>query len=271
MGLLINARVVDVPDVKIHTRADAAWAYLGSGDCRPRTRRTSMGMLIPPQLIVLHKTIADDPEKLIAGAGPSFRAGGEQDVAESWQQDPSYSGAHIVVGYDGTAACLADLLLVEAFHATTANPYSVGIETKELHGGGFYVASAQSMVSIVVTICDELGIQKQMPHLGSYKNRPIQRMINGGHDCVGVVGHRDQTDRRGRWDPGDYEFQLLAAHGFEQYDFDAGEDLATWKSRQLMLNSKGHNLVIDGVPGPATRGALLAEGYKNGIWVNGRS
>jgi peptidoglycan hydrolase-like protein with peptidoglycan-binding domain len=198
-------------------------------------------------------------------------ATGAEDTVETWAKDPAYSAAQLVSGHDGELVQIADLLFVETFHATTSNAYSVGIETKELAGGGFYEAAAHTTIAATIAGCDALGIQKQMPRLGWYRGQPIRRMINGGHDCVGVFGHRDNTDRRGRWDPGDYLFQLLAAHGFEQFDYDAGEDIATWKARQLALNQQlGTRLVVDGIPGAATRAALLAAGYKNGIWANGR-
>lgn len=269
-GMMVAGKPVDVPNVRVINSSDAAWAHPGLNDSRPRTRRTTSGALIWPQMGILHKTIADDPEKLLQGAGPSARAGGAEDTVEAWQKDPAYSGAQLVTGHDGTVVCVADLVFVEAFHAEAANPYSYGHETKELLGGGFYEAAALSTVLTTIAACDALGIQKQIPHLGTYGGHPIKRMINGGHDCVGIFGHRDQTEKRGRWDPGDYLFSLLAAHGFEQFDFDHGEDIATWKARQLSLNAQGAKLLVDGIPGPATRAALLAAGYKNGLWVNGR-
>ncbi len=269
-GLKINGKIVTVEGVRIINPDDAAWAHPGANDCRPRDRRSSSGALIMPTMVVLHKTLADDPEKVIPGSGPSARAGGAEDTVEAWQKDPTYSSAHLTTGHDGEVVQIADLGFVECFHATVSNQYSYGHETKELPGGGVYEAAAIATVLTTLAGCDALGIQKQMPRLGTYNGHPRRRMLNGGHDVVGIVGHRDNTEARGRWDPGDYLFQLLAAHGVEQFDFDLGEDIATWKARQLSLNAQGAKLVVDGVPGPATRAALLAAGYKQGIWANGR-
>jgi hypothetical protein len=270
-GLLIGGHYVPVEGVRVLGPGDAPWIKLGPGDGKPRDRRDIAGKLLAPQQWFLHKTIADDPEKVLPGVGPAARAGGAEDTVETWAKDPTYSAAQLVSGHDGELVQIADLLFVETFHATVSNAYSVGIETKEMPGGGFFEAAAFTTVAATIVGCDALGIQKQMPKLGSYRNRPITRMVNGGHDCVGVFGHRDNTDRRGRWDPGDYLFQLLAAHGFEQFDYEAGEDIATWKARQLALNAQlGIKLTVDGIPGPATRAALVAAGYKNGIYANGR-
>jgi hypothetical protein len=83
---------------------------------------------------------------------------------------------------------------------------------------------------------------------------------------VGIFGHRDNTERRGRWDPGEVVFQMLAARGVEQFDFAAGEDLEVWAKRQRELG-----ITADGVPGPGTVAALKAAGYVDGIWALGEA
>lgn len=257
-GLLIAGVIVPVAGVTIIGTHDAAWAHLSAGDGTTRTRW--------PQQWILHKTIADDPERMLPGAGPS---GGDEATAENWAADPKHSGAHLVTGHDGRVACLADLVLVEAYHATVSNPYSVGHETKELVGGGCYEAAMRSTVEVCLAGCRALGIQWQCPL--AYNGHPLRRMVNGGADLVGIFGHRDNTESRGRWDPGDLLFSMLKARGVQAWDFDAGEDLAFWRSVQLDLNSRGHGLVVDGVPGAKTTEALRADGYVDGIWALGRA
>lgn len=63
---------------------------------------------------------------------------------------------------------------------------------------------------------------------------------------------------------------MLRARGVEAFDFAQEEDIHVWQERQRELNKRGHDLVVDGIPGPKTTAALKAEGYRNGIWALGR-
>ena len=263
-GLLINGEIVPVPGVSIIGSHDAEWAHLSPGDCRPRRLA---GALVYPHLWQLHKTLADDPEVVLPGRGP---AGGARRTAAYWQGDPKHSGAHLVTGHDGETACLADLVLVEAYHATVSNLWAVGHETCELVGGKVYEAALDAAVRVCLAGCRAIGIQLQVPKLGSYRGHPHRRMLDGGRTVVGIVGHRDNTEDRGRWDPGDLLFEMLVAAGCEQFDLDSGEDLRVWQERQRELNRHGHRLVVDGIPGRKTTAALKAEGYVDGIYALGR-
>lgn len=257
-GLLVAGLVVPVPGVTVIGPHDAVWSHLSPGDCRPRT--------IVPHQIILHKTKGGVPELVRPGLGPRGRA---ERTADFWAGDPTHSGAQLVSGSDGVVGCLCDVVLTEAYHATVSNPYSIGIETYEEQGGIVYEAAIESTIAVVLTLVEHLGIQLQVPR--TYNGRPLARMANGGRDVIGVLGHRDNTDRRGHWDPGDELFRRLRAHGAESFDFDAGEDKAVWKSRQLALNAKGYKLDVDGIPGPATTAALRHEGYRGGVWALGKT
>jgi peptidoglycan hydrolase-like protein with peptidoglycan-binding domain len=141
---------------------------------------------------------------------------------------------------------------------------------KEKPGGGVYEATLDTAVKVCIATCRALGIQLQMPKLGTYTGHPIPCMSDegktpGGPDTIGIFGHRDNTERRGRWDPGEAVFQRLAALGVEQLDFAAGEDREVWASRQRALG-----LPADGIPGPGTVAALKAAGYTDGIWALGK-
>jgi hypothetical protein len=255
-GLLIDGIVVPVPGVTVV--GPGPGLELGRDDCQPRGRR--------PQQVTLHKTIADDPEHVMAGAGP---AGGAARTAAYWAQDPAHSGAHLVTGEDGVIGCLADLVRVEGYHATVSNAYAIGIETRERPGGGVYQASLDATVAAVLVICERLGIQLQVPR--RYGGHPLKRMADGGSNLIGIFGHRDNTERRGQWDPGDILFDMLRMKGAESFDFDDDEDRRTWKARQVSLNAKGYRLAVDGVPGPATTRALAMEGYRSGIYALGKT
>lgn len=259
-GLLIAGLIVPVPGVTIIGSHDAEWAHLSPGDCRPRSEPWI-------RQVILHKTLAGKPEYVIPGKGPIGRV---RWTAEFWQNEPKHSGAHGISGEDGLFACLADLIRVEAYDATVSNPYSIGFETRERADGAVYQAALDTTIAVTLATVEHVGIQLQVPKL-PYKGRPLRRMLNGGKDCVGVFGHRDNTVERGQWDPGDWLFHALIAHGAEAFDFDAGEDVAVWKGRQAELVRRGHQLVVDGIPGPATTNALKQEGYRGGIWALGRA
>lgn len=256
-ALLMDGELVPVEGVDIIGPHDTAWSHLSPGDCRPRAGR--------PRQITLHKTIADDAERVLEGKGPP---GGSERTARYWQDDPKHSGAQGVSGDDGVFACLCDLVRVEAYHATVSNPYSIGIETREIVGGGVYQAALDTTIRVTLAIVEHLGIQLQVP--SSYNGHPIQRMLHGGPDMIGVFGHRDNTEDRGHWDPGDLLFDMLRAAGAESYDFDRGEDRAVWRVRQIALNERGHRLLVDGIPGPSTTAALKAEGYRGGVYALGK-
>ena len=261
-GLVVDDKIVSVDGVSIIGPHEEAWAYLSPGDCTARDGW--------PFQWFLHKTIADDPERVQPGLGPSGDAGGARLTAEMWQQDGKHSGAHLITGYDGETACLADLVRIEAYHATISNRYSVGHETKEQPGGVVYQGQLYAAIAVCLAGCRALGIQYQAPRL-PYLGKPLRRFADGGRDLIGIFGHRDNTSDRGRWDPGDTVFGLLAARGVMLWDFDAGEDLAFWKPVQSDLTARGlYAGPIDGIPGRGTTAALKADGYIDGILALGK-
>ena len=255
-GLLVNGKEVPVPGLDIINGNDASWCRLSGKDSR--VRPTSW-----VRQIIIHTTKGDWPQSVLPGAGKGGKA---KFAAEMWRDDPTYSGAHIVIDNNGTVACLCDLATTESYHATVSNPWSIGIEMYQESGGGVYAAVYDAMVKLVPALCKIFGIQFQIPKQ-PYRNEPLRRMAKGGEDCVGVFGHRDNTDRRGHGDPGDEIFARLAAVGAERFDHNAGEDLDVWKKRQAELNASGARLTIDGVPGPSTIEALKATGYADGVWA----
>lgn len=254
-GLLINGAIVPVMGIMVVGPHYTKWAHLSAGDGQPRTTW--------PQQIILHKTLADDPERVLTGRGPG---GHPQRTAEYWDRDPQHSGAHLVV--DGNIiACLADLVLFEAYHANQANRFSVGIEHCEEPGGGIYEGVLDNGIELVKTAAPALGIQMQIPR--AYSGKPLERFADGGRTLIGIFGHRDVTDRRGRWDPGEELFWRLVAAGAERFDFAAGEDRDVWSKRQRWLNGRGESLTVDGIPGAKTTAALKRAGYQHGIWALG--
>lgn len=261
-GLLIGGDLVPVPGLSVIPPAGyggPGWATLGPDDYTAR----HTGWI---RQVIVHTTKGAWPQRVVPGAGLGDRA---KVVADFWRGDPAHSAAHLVVDLDGTVVCLADLARVEAYHAERSNPWSVGIEMYQLSDGGLYEATLDATARLVVALCDHFGIPEQMPR-GPYRNAPLRRMEmgsgstrsqSGGPNCVGVFGHRDNTERRGRGDPGDEIFTRLSALGFEGWDYDAGEDLAAGRRRQRVLNERGETLDVDGVCGPGTMAAVKRQGF----------
>lgn len=255
-GLVINGVEVPVPGLEIiNYKSGPPWCRLGPGDCRVRPTKWI-------RQIIGHTTKGKWPQHVIPGKG---KGGRDRVVADFWNKDPDHSGAHLVVDNDGSVACLTDLALIEAYHATVSNRWSIGIETYQELDGGVYEAAQTSTVILVRALCGLFGIQYQIPK-GPYRRHPLARLVNdGGPDAVGIFGHRDNTVRRGQGDPGDWLFEMLAADGAERFDFDADEDRDVWRARQASLE-----LPVDGVPGPKTWAALKAAGYQDGVWAFGK-
>lgn len=276
-GLLIAGLVVPVQGVTIHNPLDTKWCRLNPRDYKQRSTKWVRS-------IMQHTTKGIDPQHLVLGEGPP---GKDELVAKFWQNDPTQSAAHIIVDNDGTAACLADLATIQAYHATTINDWSVGIETYQNPGGVLYEAAIATTVRITQAICEHMGIPFQM-HGAPYRpGRIVERLKHGGADCVGVFGHRDQawkfpnqlgaTERviypdgyanRGRGDPGDLIMLAIRKAGAEPFDFEKREDLSVWMRRQQHLVNIGERLTVDGVAGPGTMAALRRRGLKNGRAVD---
>lgn len=258
-GLLISGQLSPVDGLTIIPPAShggPAWARLDRGDCTTRSTWVRQ--------VLIHTTGGDWPMPIAAGAGP----GGEcAKYADIWQTDPEHSAAHLVVDSAGTVACLCDLATTTAYHAEASNAWSIGIEMTQTHDGTVRAATIDATARLVQALCRLVGIPEQMPR-GPYRGEPLRRMEVttdghrhqlGGPDLVGVIGHRDNTSRRGRGDPGDAIWTALAALGFEGVDYDGGEDIKRGKARQRWLNADASRrgetwapLAVDGLVGPRT-------------------
>jgi hypothetical protein len=251
-GLLINGLVVPVEGLTILNPLDTEWCRLDPGDYH-RRRTPWVRQIIP------HGTRGDWPQPIIPGSGPGKRA---QLVADFWRGDPTHSAAQLVTDTDGVVACLCDLATTAAYHATVSNEWSIGIEQAQVGKSELYEATLRATARLIDALCDIFEIPKQMPR--GYDGKPLQRLLDGGPDFAGVYGHRSNTDRRGRGDPGDALFVELGALGFESFDLDRREDLFVWKRRQAKLNAMGERLTVDGIVGPGTMQAMHRHGFKSG-------
>lgn len=260
-ALLIAGRQVPVPGLTIIPPAPVgpAWASLEPGDYR--MRRTTW-----VRQVILHSTKGVWPQPIIPGGG---LAGRSQAVADFWRGDPTHSAAQLVIDQDGSVACLCDLAYVAAYHAEMSNDWSIGIELYQIAGGGVYQATLDAAALLVPAICDALGIPFQI-HSAPYHGKPLVRMERldaagrhqlGGPDVIGVCGHRDQTNNRGRGDPGDAVYAALIAAGAEPLDYSVGEDLRVGAARQTYLVQHGARITIDGLIGPVSLSAARRQGF----------
>jgi hypothetical protein len=266
-GLLIGGVEVPVPGVEIvNCKSGPPWCRLGPEDYRTRMEKWVRS-------IGLHSTKGKWPQKIVPGEGPD---GMEEVVARYWRESAEgkkrQSAAQIVVGCQANeAACLGDLLRQMAHHAERANPFSFGIEMYQLADGTIFQATIDTTVRILATVCNlwrtrpELGLAIPFQIVGDrYAGKPLQRLVNGGPDVIGIWGHRDQTDDRGAGDPGDAIYSATMNAGAESFCYAAGGDLGAWGSRQRKLNAMGEKLNIDGLAGPGTMAALRRRGFIDG-------
>lgn len=261
-GILFGDQIVPIYGVNVVPPAShggPAWARLDAGDYA--VRRTSW-----IRQIILHTTKGIWPQTVIPGAGPP---GHGESVARFWQGDPTHSSAPIVVDCDGTVACLSDLARTAPYHAEMSNDWSIGIEMYQLADGSLYEATLKATAQLVLGLAWLARVPLQVP-AGPYRNIPLARMETrsgetrrqtGGPNLVGVFGHRDNTERRGRGDPGDAIFDELELLGAERLDFNAEQDLDVGRDRQMALNARGEHLTVDGVCGPGSWAAMLRQGF----------
>lgn len=263
-GLLIAGLVVPVPGFTVIGPHDTSWAFLSPGD---GCARSTM-----PDKIMVHRSIGDDPDHVLKGAGPSADAGGARRTAAFWAGDPKHSGAGVVIGLDGEIACLCDLVRFETYNARACNPWAIGIELHEQPGGVLYQRQLDALVATVWTIAEHTGIQLQVP--SGYSGQPLRRFAadgGRGRGLVGVFGHRDQSDERGHWDPGDAAMQAMIDAGAHAFDFDGRADVAWWMAVQQDLAArKLYSGAIDGIPGAQTCAALKLDGYRGGVYALGK-
>lgn len=221
--------------------------------------------------VVLHTTKGlpgsndEPPQQILPGLGDPVDAG--QRVARYWSRDGRQAGAHLIVDFDGRVSQTADLRDEMTWHCPGHNTSSIGVEIYQGSNAELY----EGQLDVVVRLCDwitkKFRIQRQIPF--RYLDGPVPRFLvtkdspNPASDVVGVIGHRDAAKNRGPGDPGSAVFYRLGRAGYEPFDFSVYEDRETWRRRQRDLGIADP----DGIPGPATCEALVANGFETGLWV----
>jgi hypothetical protein len=219
--------------------------------------------------IVLH-TVHGKVGKLLPGLSkPSTRAESFAKYQANTSRDVSWD---YTIDTDGTIVVSNDPVKHYTWHATSVNPFTIGIELVQEDNGDLYAGQMDVAVCFLDLLTRELAdrghpIQRQIPL--TMDSEPVKGVIkrladaNSAKSVVGIYGHRNQTTNRGVGDPGDFIFRALHDAGYKGFNLEAQEDLIFWKSIQERLG-----LPADGVPGPATQRALLNANHKHGLWVS---
>lgn len=271
-GLLVAGRIVPVPGLTIVNPRDASFARLSSGDYMLRQGRANK--------CIWHTTKGIWPQRVLPGKGP---AGMPKRVADFFFNDPLHSASQFVLGLDGVLLQLGDAALIAAYHATTSNETSVGVEVCQLGDGSIYQAQLDSIRILAPALAEVLDFAHQVCSDDYVEGHIIERLKDGGRDCVGHFGHRDQSWKfpwqmtpeqrvrypdgyagRGRGDPGDFVMQAVRDSDAEPLHFGRREDLAVWARRQRKLNELGATLRVDGIAGASTMAAMRRFGFVNG-------
>jgi N-acetylmuramoyl-L-alanine amidase len=276
-GVLYFGRLYEVPGLKVISPGDEPWAKMDGSDY---ARRDTPWI----RQITIHTTKGTWPQLIRPGVGPVGRA---RDTAMFWSTSSVPGGAPFVIGSGGEVACLVDIGKYQTYHATTVNPWSVGIEMYQEADGSIYDVVLDNCVKLVVFLCDLLGVPLQGSGRIYHEDGILQRMLHGGPDVVGVYGHRDNawqfpewmdaptrarypngTSSRGKGDPGEEIFIRLNKAGKLNFDIDNHGEMMFWKVIQNQLNAQTWiktKLNIDGICGPGTVAAL--KGFN--LWERG--
>ena len=259
-GFIIDGREVtpkrrDGTEIAVVNYRDDARLALNTDDRRPRNCRWIRN--ITAHTTSCHKTV------VLPGLGPDRNV--EFKVAQWWARDGRKAGAHFTIDYDGSIGCHADLVRDASRNAGSLNSRTIGFEIakRRTPKGGVYEGQLQVAVAVTDWLCRHFGIQRQCV-APSMSTELIPRIVRGGRDVVGVVGHQHQS--RNKYggqnkpnDPGPQFFQMLVDAGFMPFEFGA-DDLDFWRPWQADMG-----LRQDGVPGPATTGALEDAGFSDGL------
>jgi hypothetical protein len=257
-GVFIRKSSIEVPGLVVLNPTDDINYALADEDYRTRPNTWVRG-------IVLHTTKGipggRDRRKqdIRPGLGPNTRR--DERLAKMWALDDRRAGAHLVADHDASWVNTCDLQEHAAFHAGNVNNVTIGIEIYQGSDAEMYEEQLISVVTMVDFLTRTFSIQRQIHW--PYKRHAIKRGLRRGIDMVGIYGHRDCSNNRGRGDPGDTIFEMLTDCGYESFDFGENEDKETWEERQRELD-----ILDDGIPGPATAAELGGEGYAHGLWVS---
>lgn len=165
---------------------------------------------------VAHTTQGIAIPALQPGKGPDV--GRDRFVVEMWRKSRRPAGAHVVVDFDASIVCAADLLTEAASHAGSVNGSSWGLEVcqrprhklagKIVPGSGGEVWEAQIAAAALVidVVAGELGLPRTVAVRSDREFGVELRYCGSFADAlpaaVGLWGHCNVSRNRGPGDPG---------------------------------------------------------------------
>lgn len=259
MSIVLNGQKIETPGVETVSWLDDP-AVPQATDRTPRT--------LWCRGVVLH-TVHGKVGVLKPGIKPSTRAEAYAKYQANTSRDVSWD---YTIDTDGTVVVSNDPVKFYTWHATSVNPFTLGIEFVQDDDGALYEGQMEAGVKFLDTLTRLMSenlhpIQRQVPvgPDGKPVRGVIPRIVNSDEakKVVGLYGHRNQTTNRGPGDPGDYIFEYLLRAGYKGFDLNAQADLNFWKDIQVKMGLPLAD--CDGVPGRKTAAALALQNH--GLWV----
>lgn len=189
-------------------------------DVRPRkpSERVRFG--------VAHTTQGIAIPRLEPGTGPDV--GRDRFVVEMWRRSRRVAGAHVVIDFDASIVCAADLLTEAASHAGNVNGSSWGLEVCQRPrdaGALIWYAQIAAAALVIDVVAGELGLPRAVPAVSRASmlkaTADVELRYCGSFadtlpPAVGLWGHCNVSRNRGPGDPGPWiARELVAVHCWE--------------------------------------------------------
>jgi hypothetical protein len=232
-------------------------------ECKPYRQLAHVSTRRQPVRAIYVHTSTGERVDVVTGTGPDASA---EALGAYFADTTRTASADYAVDADSIAV-LNDPLRFFTWHASQVNPTSIGIELT-VPGGRLDTRTLRNCLALCDVLTGALGIQRQVPWVAGqpYSGLLTRATTAGGAGAslFGLFGHDNAAERgeRGSEDSPDVVWQWMREAGYEGFDFNAGEDRATWRPRQDALG-----VPADGLPGALTVGALERAGRACGIWV----
>jgi len=204
-GLVIEGMQLEVPGLR-------ALSWLDEPELRLKMPEDGQKRWKPPHSLCLHTTMGILPAPRSTGvkqrpARPEECTG--RRTVNAWRHEKRQASGALIVDADATILSTCDVVEEMSYHCPHLNIASIGIEVVQQPDGDLFSAQLSAVVTLCTLLCGVLRIPKRViwPFRGP---RPILKMQN----FLGVFGHRDADNNRGRGDPGDVLIQALVAAGF---------------------------------------------------------
>jgi len=209
-AVIVGGKTHDVPGVELVTWADDPRRAPLVTDGRTRLRA--------PTAIVLHTS-----RGAVGGVREGSRASTQAERLARYQASTARDVSwHLTVDTDGTVLQQCDLSSWMAWHASSANGWTIGIEcVQHPDSGDLWTVQLDALVRVCDSVCSVLQIPRTVPvdasgrpHSGVVRAWQERSEGGRGERFSGLVGHRNLTRQRGPGDPGDAVFESLLRAGY---------------------------------------------------------